>query len=54
MLSGMIRLKLQIYQLAFVGNLVGLIVDRMMNKTINETTLIPGTNLVLYSAVSSV
>ena len=39
----------------FVGNLVGQIVERMQNKTKNETLdfLIPGTNLVLYSGVSS-
>ena len=39
--------------ICFAGNLVGQIVDRMKDKTNNETILIPGTNLVLYSAVSS-
>ena len=37
-----------------VGNLVGQIVDRMQQKTKDETKLIPGSNLVLYSAVSFV
>lgn len=36
----------------FAGNLVGQIVDRMNTKIKNETALIPGTELVLYSAVS--
>ena len=39
-----------------IGNLVGQIVERMQNKSKNEAIdlLIPGTNLVLYSGVSSV
>ena len=36
------------------GNLVGQIADRMKNKTINDTLLVPGSNLVLYSGVSSI
>lgn len=37
----------------FAGNLVGQIIDRMQKKVDNnETPLIPGTNLVLYSGVS--
>ena len=36
------------------GLLVGQIVDRMQEKIANESLLIPGTNLVLYSAVSFV
>ena len=43
-----------VYLFAYTGNLVGQIVNRMQTKTKNESMLIPGTNLVLYSAVSYV
>ena len=40
----------------FIGNLVGQIVERMQSKSKNEAIdlLIPGTNLLLYSGVSSI
>ena len=47
-----LALYIHIYLSPFVGNLVGQIVDRMQKKIKDEALIIPGTNLVLYSAVS--